>query len=71
DPADRPSLRSRREALQSRPAGAAPKPRVAPTPLPARSGGNALAAPIKKTCPFSAFARFAPPSLRLQESLPV
>ena len=26
--------------------------RESPTPLPARSGGNALAAPIKKTCPW-------------------
>ncbi|WP_394672723.1 hypothetical protein [Limnobacter sp.] len=45
--------------MQSRPAGAVPKPhlahhnaRVLPVQLPARSGRNALAAPIKKTCPW-------------------
>ncbi|WP_156799669.1 hypothetical protein [Limnobacter sp. MED105] len=34
--------------------------RKSPAPLPARSGGNTLAAPIKKTCPFE-FTRHSRP----------
>ena len=67
DLAGRPAPRSRREALQSRPVGATPKPhlmhdaRMSPVQLPARSGRNALAAPIKKTCPFE-FTRHGRPT---------